>query len=63
MKEIHLVPQGELHDHEDCRCLPRTQLISGFKRIIHNAFDRRDKLEAFGIEGDGWDIIEVRHEK
>jgi hypothetical protein len=39
--QAHIVPIGEAHDAEDCRCCPRMEDGA----LIHAAFDEREKFE------------------
>ena len=64
--EIHLVPKGDLQEHDvdvSCHCKPEIELLEHGYRVTHNSFDKREYAELFGINSEGgWDIFEVTDE-
>ena len=49
----HIHPVGDLKPHTlegiECECNPEIRKEDGFTLVIHNAYDRRERLEAYNM--------------
>lgn len=50
--DVHIVPLGDLQDHEetrDCWCTPRLESEGDTTIVVHHALDGRELIEQHGV--------------
>ena len=57
MKDVHVLPQNDLREHDEsrfCWCMPRIEIVVASRGepavVIHNSADGRELVEEHGIQ-------------